>query len=770
MTSNKKKEKKKKKFILSHTKKKIKEVIAPKVAAMGCGASTVRGDGERKDKKGGNATPVPPVIGPPVVQPEVHVIADKKKIEAEIGTNDYSMNKDAYDEFSEATIRANDKEVEEFQVGLYHGKPDEEIMMYFETCSPGLLYRIIKGTEWRFFNASRVYEMHVQFKFSASHDVESLQETELSKDEEGNTVAFTVVYPNVMTYFANAPEAMVTSKIKALPLSEPFLQKKAAEYFEITEPELAAIKVSKESSSEDVLNFCVQTNKKFVDREFLPIQDSIATGARKPMKTVPWARPEMYLQEALHEQIRLFRVTPHPAIVNQSVLGDSWVISGLSAICIHPKLIRSCFYHPRSPHLTKSENNVGAYRVTFSKGGWWTSVIVDSYLPVIGSLPKYSRSSTEVCEMWVSFLEKAYAKLHGSYANIVAGDPLMFIQDVTGFPTARYDEAFCDTRRGKALEFMHMLGNHLRREHIVIVHTPCRDRSRPGHDNDRHTFYTSSGLVMGHAYLVEKVVSISDDKKSSVLLKICNPWAGGVKWKGEWRDNSPKWTENPDAAEKCQHKTEDENSFWASWEEAQRYFCGCGIVFSTLRCYDYRIAGVFVNHVPTVVLQLTVKSPVFITFVLSVPDRRGTPRDEEDYPPILISLAEGSPDSTNSRITKNSHLDVEQPSKLFSFVQSRDVGMAVTLDPQHSPYMVIPRIIGDETISYTLGMISNEPFGTKSLECNFFQIPVNSKVFSNFPVFDRKECTKATAKYQVRPLNRSFPKEFSGSSISPHET
>lgn len=736
---------------------------------MGCGASTVKPD-EKKHKKNGGSTATPPVIGPPVVQPELHAPVDKKKLEEEIGSNDFYTNKAAHDEFSESTIKENDKEVEEFQVGLYHSKPGEEIMMYFETCSPGLLYRIIKGNEWRFYNASRVYEMHVQFKFSPSHEVEALGETQLSKDEEGNTVADTVVYPNVMTYFANAPEAMVTSKIKALPLSEPFLQRKAAEYFETTEPELAAIKLPPRASNEEVLAYCVKEKKLFVDREFLPIQDCIAKGARKPMKTVPWARPEMYLQEVLHDQVRLFRKVPEPSIVNQSVLGDSWVISGLSAICTHPKLIRACFYHPKDPRLTKAENEVGAYRVTLAKGGWWTSLIVDSYLPVIGSLPKYTRSTTEVCEMWESFLEKAYAKLHGSYANIVAGDPLMFIQDVTGFPTARYDEDFCDTRRGKALEFMHQLANYLRRDRIIIVHTPCRDRSRPGHDNDRHTFYTSSGLVMGHAYLVEKIVSISDNNKSSVLLKICNPWAGGVQWKGQWRNDSPKWAENTEAAEKCQIAEADDNGFWVSLEEAQRYFCGCGIVFSNLRSYDYRIAGEFVNQIPSVTLQISVKSPVTITLILSLLDQRGTEKEEQDYPPILISLGEGAAESTTVRISKNSHLDVEKPTKLYSFVQSRDAAMSVTLEREHSPYLVIPRIIApDVTIPFTLGIISSEPFGTKEIECNFIQIPGTSKVFSNFPVFDRKECTKATARYQVRPPNRSFPKEFTNTGIQPFE-
>lgn len=42
-------------------------------------------------------------------------------------------------------------------------------------------------------------------------------------------------------------------------------------------------------------------------------------------------------------------------------------------------------------------------------------------------------------ELWVMLLEKAYAKLHGSFANIENGHPNEALQDFTGFPTICYD-------------------------------------------------------------------------------------------------------------------------------------------------------------------------------------------------------------------------------------------------------------------------------------------------------------------------------------------
>lgn len=42
-------------------------------------------------------------------------------------------------------------------------------------------------------------------------------------------------------------------------------------------------------------------------------------------------------------------------------------------------------------------------------------------------------------EIWVILMEKAWAKIHGSYEIIIAGDGAKTLRDITGAPSFNYD-------------------------------------------------------------------------------------------------------------------------------------------------------------------------------------------------------------------------------------------------------------------------------------------------------------------------------------------
>lgn len=57
-----------------------------------------------------------------------------------------------------------------------------------------------------------------------------------------------------------------------------------------------------------------------------------------------------------------------------------------------------------------------------NKNGVWNELTIDDYMPCkLDGAPIFTR--THGNELWVLLLEKAYAKLHGSYQNLQKGHP-----------------------------------------------------------------------------------------------------------------------------------------------------------------------------------------------------------------------------------------------------------------------------------------------------------------------------------------------------------
>ena len=61
-------------------------------------------------------------------------------------------------------------------------------------------------------------------------------------------------------------------------------------------------------------------------------------------------------------------------------------------------------------------------------------IVIDDFLPVTGeNKPAFSHSKSG--ELWVALLEKAWAKLHGSYARTEEGTPSFVATHIMGVPS-----------------------------------------------------------------------------------------------------------------------------------------------------------------------------------------------------------------------------------------------------------------------------------------------------------------------------------------------
>jgi len=87
-------------------------------------------------------------------------------------------------------------------------------------------------------------------------------------------------------------------------------------------------------------------------------------------------------------------------------------------------------------------NDAGIYGVEMYVNGYKEIVLVDDYIPVYSNgRPAFATATDE--SYWVYLVEKAWSKLHGSYANTIGGIPGFAAQHLYG--TATWTEDHYET-------------------------------------------------------------------------------------------------------------------------------------------------------------------------------------------------------------------------------------------------------------------------------------------------------------------------------------
>jgi hypothetical protein len=136
----------------------------------------------------------------------------------------------------------------------------------------------------------------------------------------------------------------------------------------------------------------------------------------------------------------------------QGTLGDCWFITALSVLATRDELlvggrkgmdydvdmiidkdIASILDNGVYPPIFHKYRSKGIYVFRFFKNFEWVYVLVDQRIPMKAktSKPVFGRCRGEH-ELWVPLIEKAYAKLHGCYENLMSGYLDEGVQELTG--------------------------------------------------------------------------------------------------------------------------------------------------------------------------------------------------------------------------------------------------------------------------------------------------------------------------------------------------
>ncbi|KAL2082679.1 hypothetical protein ACEWY4_022497 [Coilia grayii] len=252
----------------------------------------------------------------------------------------------------------------------------------------------------------------------------------------------------------------------------------------------------------------------------------------------------------------------------QGDLGDCWLLAAIACLTLNEKLLYRVI--PKEQSFT--ENYAGIFHFQFWRYGEWVDVVVDDRIPTCNNQLVFTRSGKKN-EFWSALLEKAYAKLHGSYEALKGGNALEAMEDFTGGVTEFFEiqeapkELFRIMR--KALERGSLMGCSI--DKVV---------------SKEQTTKTASGLVKGHAYSVTAVEEGAREDLKDIrirLIRLRDPW--GMSASPSCMSND--WTvlaHNDQDKKRLEPIAEGE--FWMSFQNFQDHFTKleiCNLTPDTLK-------------------------------------------------------------------------------------------------------------------------------------------------------------------------------------------
>ncbi|CAO2579231.1 Capn3 [Lemmus lemmus] len=267
------------------------------------------------------------------------------------------------------------------------------------------------------------------------------------------------------------------------------------------------------------------------------------------MKAITWKRPK-----EICENPRFIIGGANRTDICQGDLGDCWFLAAIACLTLNERLLFRVIPHDQS----FIENYAGIFHFQFWRYGDWVDVVIDDCLPTYNNQLVFTKSNHRN-EFWSALLEKAYAKLHGSYEALKGGNTTEAMEDFTGGVTEFFEikEAPSDMYKimRKAIERGSLMGCSI--DTIVPVQYETR---------------MACGLVKGHAYSVTGLEEALFKGEKVKLVRLRNPW-GQVEWNGSWSDGWKDWSfVDKDEKDRLQHQVTEDGEFWMSYEDFVYHF------------------------------------------------------------------------------------------------------------------------------------------------------------------------------------------------------
>ncbi|KAL7987418.1 hypothetical protein Chor_006337 [Crotalus horridus] len=293
---------------------------------------------------------------------------------------------------------------------------------------------------------------------------------------------------------------------------------------------------------------CLKKGCLFEDQSFPADVRSIGTGPllQELPQWIQWKRPH-----ELHKNPIFYSTNKKRLALCQGLIENCWFLAAVEALTFHEDILLNVVPQNQS---FETKKYAGIFHFKFWHFGEWVDIVVDDRLPVNEAGQLVFLSSVYKNLFWGSLLEKAYAKLCGSYEDLQIGQVSEALVDFTGGVniTIKLAEAPPD------------LWDILTRATYSRSLMGCQTDAGP-------TKVLANGLVAGHAYAVTGIRKVTCKHGPENLVRLRNPW-GKVEWQGDWSDSSGKWELLSPKEKILLRRNSDDGEFWMSLEDLKIHF------------------------------------------------------------------------------------------------------------------------------------------------------------------------------------------------------
>lgn len=301
---------------------------------------------------------------------------------------------------------------------------------------------------------------------------------------------------------------------------------------------------------QELFQNCQVDKKKYVDEKFPPDSSSIDPWKKLKLNQnrIKWLRPSQIVSdpELIVKGVSRFDYA------QGSYLGNCWFLASVGALTFQKDILSQVM--PAGQSFNK--NYTGIFHFRFWWFGKWIDVVIDDKLPTTDGELIFVNSKTSN-EFWPALLEKAYAKVCGSYADMHAGLVSEALMDFTGGVHLHFELKTAGTN------LWELMDRAEKAKALMGCGTPQGKTSA--------NTVLPNGIVEGHAYTVTGVFKVTCQGQAVKLVRVLNPWGNG-EWTGAWSDRSSLWKQVSEKEQsKCRSLAND-GEFWMSMEDFTKNF------------------------------------------------------------------------------------------------------------------------------------------------------------------------------------------------------